>query len=73
MIPEKGAEGKIVVESLDGNSSGGVESSAIPGAIRSRARKKLLVLDLNGLLCDVVHGNPDTRNPHKRVGKSAGE
>ena len=73
VVLEKVLEGKSIVESLGSNSSGIVESSGVPRAIRNRARKKLLVLDLNGILCDVVYGNPDSRKPHKRVGKSAGE
>lgn len=48
------------------------EALAVPRAL-NRARKKLLVLDLNGLLCDVVHGYPNTCIAHDRVGRSAGE
>ncbi|XP_020258075.1 uncharacterized protein LOC109834463 isoform X2 [Asparagus officinalis] len=39
--------------------------------LKVRVSKKLLVLDLNGLLCDVVYGYPNTQKPHERVGKSA--
>ncbi|XP_020572895.1 uncharacterized protein LOC110019537 isoform X2 [Phalaenopsis equestris] len=40
---------------------------AVERALRSPCRKKLLVLDLNGILCDVVFGSHGSRLPYKKV------
>lgn len=69
----KGLEKKSSIELLEDTEAVARDASAIPRAVKSLARKKLLILDLNGLLCDVVRGPLGTYKPHKRVGKSAGE
>ncbi|KAG0464383.1 hypothetical protein HPP92_020452 [Vanilla planifolia] len=39
--------------------------------VRIIFKKKLLVLDLNGILCDVVFGSQGSHMPHKRINKKS--